>query len=104
LEGLAYATPPRLGTTHLIFHGEEPVLISRRLGRDLAIRVPPRHAYLSGYLGALRQLTERAFLPVKALETETVNGEPVHGSPYMDDLLDAGFEKGIRTVTLRKRY
>ncbi|HKP98540.1 MAG TPA: DEAD/DEAH box helicase [Fibrobacteria bacterium] len=104
LEGLPYALPPRLGSTHLVFHGSELALTSRRLGRDLAIRVPPRHQYLPGYLGALRQLVDRTFLPVKALEVETVNGEPVAGSPYMDDLLDAGFEKGIRTVTLRKRY
>jgi ATP-dependent Lhr-like helicase len=104
LEGLPYALPPRLGSTHLVFHGSDLALTSRRLGRDLTLRVPPRHKYLPGYLGALRQLVDRSFMPVKSLEVETVNGEPVQGSPYMDDLLDAGFEKGIKTVTLRKRY
>jgi ATP-dependent Lhr-like helicase len=104
LEGLPYALPPRLSTTHLVFHGSEPALISRRLGRDLAIRVPPRHPYLAGYLGALRRLVDRAFLPVKVLEVETINGESVQGSPYLEDLLDAGFERGIRSVSLRKRF
>ena len=104
LEGLPYALPPRLSSTHLVFHGADLALISKRLGRDLAIRVPPRHTYLGGYLSALRHLVDRAFLPVKSVEVETINGEPVMGSPYMDDLLEAGFEQGIRTVTLRKRY
>jgi ATP-dependent Lhr-like helicase len=104
LEGLPYSPPPRLSTTHLVFHGAELVLISRRLGRDLTVRVPPRHTYLAGYLGALRQLVERAFLPVKVLDVETMNGEAVQGSPYLEDLLDAGFEKGLKSVSLRKRY
>jgi ATP-dependent Lhr-like helicase len=104
LEGLPYSPPPRLSTTHLVFHGAELALISRRLGRDLALRVPPRHPYLAGYLGALRQLVDRAFMPVKVLEVETMNGESIHGSPYLEDLLDAGFEKGIKSVSLRKRY
>ncbi|MDB5103238.1 MAG: ATP-dependent helicase Lhr [Fibrobacteres bacterium] len=104
LEGLPYPLPPRLASTHLVFHGAELTLISRRMGRDLAIRVPPRHKFLSGYLSALRHLVDRAFLPAKSVEVEIVNGEPVMGSPYMDDLLEAGFEQGIRTVTLRKRY
>ncbi len=104
LAGLPYALPPRLASTHLVFHGADLALVSRRLGRDLLIRVPPRHPYLAGYLGALRGLVDRAFLPVKVLETETVNGESVAGSPYLEDMLDAGFEKGIRTVSLRKRY
>jgi ATP-dependent Lhr-like helicase len=104
LEGLPYSLPPRVASTHLVFHGPDLALVSRRLGRDLALRAAPRHKYLGGYLAALRHLTDRAFLPAKSLEVETVNGEPVMGSPYLEDLLEAGFEKGIRTVTLRKRY
>jgi ATP-dependent Lhr-like helicase len=104
LEGLPYALPPRLASTHLVFHGAELALISRRLGRDLTVRVPPGQKFLGGYLAALRHLTDRAFMPVKAVEVETVNGEPVMGSPYLDAILEAGFEKGIRTVTLRRRY
>ncbi|MEO6098104.1 MAG: ATP-dependent helicase, partial [Fibrobacteria bacterium] len=104
LEGLPYALPPRLASTHLVFHGAELTLISRRLGKDLTIRVPPRHTYLLGYLGPLRHLVDRAFMPVKSLEVETVNGEAVMGSPYLQDLLDAGFEQGFRNFALRKRY
>ncbi|MEO7423958.1 MAG: DEAD/DEAH box helicase [Fibrobacteria bacterium] len=104
LAGLPYALPPRLGSTHLVFHGSDLALVSRRLGRDLLVRVPPRHTYLPGYLSVLGRLVDRAILPVKVLEAETINGEPVLGSPYLGDLLEAGFEQGIRTVTLRKRY
>lgn len=104
LEGLPYGLPPRLASTHLVFHGAELALISRRLGHDLSIRVPPGHTYLASYLSALRNLVDRAFLPLKNVEVETVNGEPSMDSPYLRDLMEAGFEKGIKTVSLRKRY
>ncbi len=104
LQRLPYDLPPRLASTWLVFHGSELVVTARRLGRDLAIRVPPRHKYLAGYLAALRTPVERAFLPVKALETETINGEPATESPYLEDLLEAGFEKGFKTLGLRKRF
>lgn len=104
LRGLPYETPPRLASTHLVFHGPELALVSRRNGRDLAMRVPPRHKYLGGYLTALRALADREGPQPKGIETETVNGEPVLGSPYLEDLLEAGFEKGFKTVSLRKRW
>ena len=104
LEGLPYALPPRAAGTHLVFHGDGLALVSRRLGRDLAVSVPPRHPYLSSYLGALRHLVDRAFLPARSLEVETVNGVGVLGSPYLEDLLEAGFEKGFRTAALRRKY
>lgn len=104
LQGLPYETPPRLASTHLIFHGAELALVSRRHGRDLTMRVPPRHRYLGGYLACLRALADREATPQKGIETETVNGEAVLGSPYLEDLLEAGFEKGFKTVSLRKRW
>jgi ATP-dependent Lhr-like helicase len=104
LQGLPYETPPRIASTHLIFHGPELALVSRRLGRDLAVRVPPRHRYLGGYLACLRALADREASPQKAIETETINGVSALDSPYLDDLLEAGFEKGFKTVSLRKRW
>lgn len=104
LAGLPYEPPPRLPSTHLVFHGAELALVSRRLGRDLAIRVPPRHRYLGGYLACLRRLADREAAPQKAIETETVNGEGALDSPYLDDLLEAGFEKGFKTLGLRRRW
>ncbi len=104
LEGLPYGLPPRLSSTHLVFHGADLAMVSRRMGRELALRTPPGHRYLASYLGALRNLVDRAFQPLKSVEVETVNGESSLDSPYLQDLLEAGFEKGIKTVTLRKRY
>jgi ATP-dependent Lhr-like helicase len=102
LQGLPYETPPRVASTHLVFHGADLALVSRRLGRDLAVRVPPRHRYLGGYLACLRALAGREVSPQKALETETVNGVPALDSPYLEDLLEAGFEKGFKTLSLRR--
>jgi ATP-dependent Lhr-like helicase len=104
LQGLPYDVPPRVASTHLIFHGAGLVLVSRRLGRDLAVRVPPRHRYLGGYLACLRALVDREAGPARQLEVETVNGEAVLGSPYLEDLTDAGFERGFKTVSLRKSW
>lgn len=104
LAGLPYALPPRAQGNHLVFHGAEPALVSRRQGKDLVFRPPPGHRYLASYLGALRHQVERAFLPARVLEVETINGVGATGSPYLSDLLDAGFEKGLRTLTLRKRH
>ena len=102
LQGLPYETPPRLASTHLVFHGPELALVSRRLGRDLLIRVPPRHPYLGGYLACLRALADRGASPQKAMETEVINGVSALDSPYLDDFLEAGFEKGFKTLSLRK--
>jgi ATP-dependent Lhr-like helicase len=102
LQGLPYETPPRVASTHLVFHGAALALVSRRFGRDLAVRAPPRHRYLGGYLACLRALAGREAFPQKAIETETVNGAPALDSPYLEDLLDAGFEKGFKTLSLRK--
>jgi ATP-dependent Lhr-like helicase len=104
LQGLPYETPPRLASTHLIFHGAELALVSRRLGRDLSVRVPPRQRYLAGYLTALRALADREASPPKPIETETINGASALDSPYLDDFLEAGFEKGFKTLSLRKRW
>jgi ATP-dependent Lhr-like helicase len=104
LQGLPYDTPPRLASTHLVFHGPELALVSRRLGRDLTVRVPPRHRYLGGYLACLRALADREASPQKAMETEAINGVSALDSPYLDDFLEAGFEKGFKTLSLRKRW
>jgi ATP-dependent Lhr-like helicase len=104
LVGLPYSLPPRLAGTHLAFHGSALALISRRQGRELSILVPPRHPYLAGYLGPLRHMVDRAFMPLKAVEVETVNGQAAADSPYLEDLTEAGFEKGMKSLILRKRY
>ncbi|MBW8888379.1 MAG: DEAD/DEAH box helicase [Fibrobacteres bacterium] len=103
LQDLPYDTPPRLASTHLVFHGPELALVSRRLGRDLTVRVPPRHRYLGGYLACLRSLADREATPQKAMETELINGVSALDSLYLDDFLQAGFEKGFKTLSLRKR-
>lgn len=104
LEGLPYALPPRVAGAQLVFHGEALALTARRQGRDLAILVPPRHRYLAGYLGSLRHPVERLFLPQKSIEVETINGAAAAGSPYLGDFLDAGFERGMKSLTLRKSF
>jgi hypothetical protein len=49
-------------------------------------------------------LADREAFAQKGVEVETLNGEPALDSPYLDDLLEAGFEKGFKTLSLRKRW
>jgi ATP-dependent Lhr-like helicase len=104
LEGLPYALPPRVSGTHLVFQGDALALVSRRQGRDLTLLAPPRHRYLASYLGSLRHLIDRAFSPLKSVEVETVNGQAAAESPYLEDMLEAGFEKGLKTLALRRKF
>ena len=104
LEGLPYHLPSRLPSNHLLFHGSNLVMISKKMGRELLLRVSPRDRYVPGYLSALKNLVERSVLPVKSIEVEKVNEEEAVTSPYLEDFLSAGFEKGIKSLSLRKRY
>ncbi len=103
LEGLRPVLPPRLPTTHLVFHGAKLVLVSRRTGRDLDFRVPPDAPRIPDYLGFVKTLTSRDQGPVPAVHVLTVNGEPVGTSPYRERLLACGFEDDYRRLTWRAR-
>jgi ATP-dependent Lhr-like helicase len=101
IEGLKQLLPPRLPTTHVVFHGEMPVLVSRRRGRELEIRVPPDAPRLAEYFSFFRVLTGREQRPMNALHVETVNGEAPGTSPYRGVLLTFGFVEEFRRFTLR---
>ena len=103
IEGLKAMLPSRLPTTHVVFHGARVVLVSRRTGRDLELRVPPEAPRIPDYLGFLKTLTSRDQRPLAAVHVVTVNGEPVGKSPYRQRLLDAGFVDDYRRLTLRAR-
>jgi len=103
LPGLKSILPSRLPTTHVVFHGERIVLVSRRLARDLEFRVPPEAPGLSVYLGFARMLTTRDQEALAAVHVQTVNGQPVGTSPYREALIASGFVDDYRRMTLRAR-
>ena len=104
LDDLRAQLPPRLPSTHLVFHGAQLVAVSRRGGDQLDVRVPPDDPDLPRCLRALAELTTRAFQPLRSLAVETVNGEPALRTPYRKALLDAGFEPDLARLVLRRSW
>ncbi len=105
LEGLKTGLPRRHPTTHLVYQGSRPVVISRRRGKELAISVPPDHPRLPEYLGFFKVLLTRDFRPRKSIEVQTINGEPAGRSPYLPLLTELfGLTRDPAGVRLWKRY
>jgi ATP-dependent Lhr-like helicase len=100
---LKHALPSRLPTTHVVFQGDRVVLVSRRKGLELEIRVPPESPRLLEYLAFVKVLTGREWRPMSAVRVETVNDVPVGGSPYKDRLIEFGFVEDYRRLTFRAR-
>ncbi len=74
--------PHRLPGNHLVFHGEDLVVVSRRRGAELTIGVGSDHPELARYLAFLGSLVSRVERPRKRVDIESVNGEPATSSPY----------------------
>jgi ATP-dependent Lhr-like helicase len=91
LESLKGMLPPRVASTHLVYHGTRLVMISRRYGKDLTFHIPPEDPRLPEYSAVLQHLLTRPFQPVRRIAVETINGEPAPQSPYVP-ALRTGFE------------
>ena len=103
VEALKGILPARLPTTHVVFHGRSVVIVSRRRGVDLEIRVPPDAPRLADYLGFIKVLTGREWRPMSAVRVERINGEPAVGSPYRPVLAAFGFVDDYRRLVYRAR-
>jgi len=105
LPELKGALPERREGNSMVFHGDRLVLIARRRGKTLDVRVAPDHPRLEDYLEVLKVPLARDFAPRKAIEVEEINGEPAPESPYVPvlrRLFSATVEP--RSVKLRRRY
>lgn len=85
-EGLKAELPPRLATTHLVYHGRELVLVSRKKAKELEIRVPAEHPRLFDYCEVLKHLLGREVDPQSHLLLEKINGESAAHSAYLRKL------------------
>lgn len=82
VSGLKGSLPARHATTHLVFHGQRLVLVSRRRGRELDVRVDGEHPHLEEYFGVLKVLLTREFQPLRSIDVEKVNGKPAVKGAY----------------------
>jgi ATP-dependent Lhr-like helicase len=101
LEGLKGTLPSRLSTTHVVYQGSSVVLVSRRRGRDLEIRVPAAEPIPASYLEFVREITGREQRAPGAVHVETINGEPACDSSYRGRLVELGFVEEYRRLTFR---
>ncbi|MEM8997031.1 MAG: ATP-dependent helicase, partial [Acidobacteriota bacterium] len=105
IEGLKGQLPARRPSNHLVYRGHELVLISKRRGRELEIRVDPGHARLPDLLGPLENMLAREVDPAASIAVETINGDPAAQSPYARRL--DGLFRTVRegqVLRLWKRY
>ena len=89
LEGLKAELPSRLVTTHLVYHGHELVLVSKRRGKDLDLRITPEHPRLDKVWGVLKRLITREVQPLGSILVEQINDEPAAQSPFVLSLSEA---------------
>ena len=104
LEELRFKFPHRLTTTHLVFHGKQLVLVSKKNGKELVFEVQPDNPSIPRYLEFFKVLVGREFQPIKYIAVETVNQLPVLDSPYRQVLSEFGFKKDYKSLTLMKEY
>ncbi|MCK5570954.1 MAG: ATP-dependent helicase, partial [Spirochaetes bacterium] len=104
LEGLPYRLPSRLSSNHLIFHGPNLVLVSRKKGREVQFFVPPADSHIMKYLDFFKTLINRDFMPEPDIKVEKINGLPVDRSPYRGIFISFGFKKGYRYFVLRRAF
>jgi ATP-dependent Lhr-like helicase len=89
LETLKGKLPPRVASTHLVYHGSRLVMVSKRYGKELTFHIPSEDPRLPDYLGPLHHLLTRPVQPLRRIAIETINGEPAAQSPYLPILRTA---------------
>ena len=104
LPGLKPGLPRRVAGSHLVFRGSEPLLVSRASGRELEIAVAAEDPLVRELLAPLRSALTRAFDPVRAIDVETINGEPAARSPHLRSFTDFSVTREGGGVRLRRRY
>jgi ATP-dependent Lhr-like helicase len=96
--------PPRIPSTHLVYHGSRLAMISKRLGKNLEILAAPDNVRLTDYVTLFKDLLNREFNPMQKISVETVNGEPALRSPYVGALKQVGFRISRTGLELWKEY
>ena len=89
IDSLKHGLPKRVPGSHLVYHGNRLVIVSKSYGKHLEIRVPPDHPRLTDYFGFMRAMLTRAFHPMHRISIEKINGGRVLYSPYLSWLRDS---------------
>jgi ATP-dependent Lhr-like helicase len=98
------ALPARVPSTHLVYQGSRLVMVSKRLGRSLEIRVGPTHDTLQAFFALFKHLLTRDFNPLPRIVVESINGEGAGRSPFAPALKQFGFRQVQQRLELWKEY
>jgi ATP-dependent Lhr-like helicase len=93
--------PARTPGAHVLMRDGSPVIYIERGGRGIVRLVELSKDELTAAVGALAKEVSAGRLPKLALEK--LDGDPVIGSGQEDVLLEAGFSRGPRKLTLAAR-
>lgn len=104
LPGLKGALPRRVAGSHLVYRGADLLLVSRASGREIEIDVAPDDPVAGELTAPFRTALTRAFDPAKAIDVETINGEPAGRSPYLAMFAGFSVTREGSAVRLRRRY
>ena len=104
LPDLAPPLPPRVRTTHLVFLGRQPALISRRSGRQVEIRLAPDHPRFGECLAVFGHLLRRPAQPLRRVIVEQINELDAARSPYAAAFRSAGFQFEYKSLVLWKSW
>ena len=96
--------PPRIVSTHLVFHGNRLVLVSKRNHKRLEIHEPPDSIHLSRYYQLFKDLLNREFNPIRSVRIEEINGRKAVDSPYGASLKAFGFSSDYKGFELRRSF
>jgi ATP-dependent Lhr-like helicase len=102
--GPVQGLPPRISSTHLVYHGSKLVMISKRFGKSLDILVTPEDGRLAGYFVFFKDMLSREFNPLQKVSVESINGEPALQSRHADALKQFGFKTARNSLELWKEF
>ncbi len=104
LEALKGGLPSRLPSTHVVYRGKSPALISYRNGASLEFLAAPDDPRLPDVLAFCGVLLTRQFSPRKRILVEQINGTPAADSPYAKPLQAFGFTRYPQGIELVRKY
>jgi len=96
--------PRRLPSNHIVYHGENPVLFSKRSGKEIIIKVPPPSPDVHRYLTIFRELCGRDFDPLSLIRVEKINGADAGESEFAGIFIDNGFIRENHSLVLRGNW
>ena len=96
--------PGRFNTTHMVFHGEKIVVISKNNGKELIFNISEKNKNIADYLEFINILVSRKFNPLKKIKTEIINNKPAIKSLFKSELINFGFYVEYKSLIFEKKY